>query len=478
MAMGLSSLPRSVAISPDLVAGVMLTIAILCPVSANDESKQPVLLDAETEVDEIVVDTGFSIPLEVLSSEYPFKNFRYPYVDGAGRVLFVGNDWFKYDQAHQRNGIYESLPDGTLRALATQDMLVAEDGRPVGPILGLRTDFESIIFHRGNNRAVSLMGLIRGGPMRELVGRGTIPPRSVEPFLFFSYGDIEGHWMVFNGTTRESPWTHGLYHLDVDTGALLCLVQNNEHLERFGAVLGNLSWQPELDSRRLVFGGHLLDATTNECVPGRGILGWEIDVAAGSPEIQLAADRLEVLAPFGMEIPESGGLPLHWANNPVAGGDLVAVVGGHDPEDHLSQPPAYQALLVRTADGRWHNPVDTNTYLPQHPELGLITSLSPWVAVSEGKVVFLARGPGGYEAIHIYDPAADAVYFVIDTLQSIEDRKPIGFEVSIHPLVGRRLAFMARFSDGTSAILRATLPGLRVETRRRDLPMGARCASE
>jgi hypothetical protein len=449
-----------------LAARSLLLVAISLHPGLAQTSDQPGLMDAETEVDEVVVDTSFAIPLEILSSDYPFKNFRYPFVDATGRVLFVGNDRFKYGPARHHNGIYESLADGTLQALATEETIVAEDGQPVGPILGLRTDFTSFIFHRGNSRAISLMGRIRGGPLRELVSRRTHPPRSATPFAFFLYGDIEGNWMVFNGTTKENPWTHGLYHLDVDTGELLCLLQNNEFLEPFGAVLGNFSWQPDLASRKLVFAAHRLDPTGEECLPGRGILGWSIDTTAGRPEQQLALERLELFAPFGMEIPESGGLSLHWANDPVTDGKMIAAVGGHDASDHLRQPPDYQALLLRTPDGQWHNPIDTHTYVPRQEELGLITSFNPWVALAEDKAIFIARGPEDYEAIYIYDPEDASLYFVLDTLTPIEDRLPIGFEISPHPLVGQRLAFMARFADGTSAILRASLPGLKVHPRR------------
>ncbi len=428
---------------------------------------QTTLRDAETEVDEVVIDTTFEVPVELLSESYPFKNFRYPFVDEAGRVLFIANDWFKFNQARRHNGVYESTADGVLTPLATQEMTVHEDGDPLGSILGLRTDFESIVFQRGNNLGRSLMGLIRGGPLRELVGRRTIAPGANVPFEYFLYGDIHGNWLVFNGTTSREPWIHGLYHLDVDTGRLIRLVQNDQFLPELGFIAGNFSWQPDLCGERLVFGAHRLDEKAENCLPERGILGWRIDVEAGNPEGQLSMDRIEVLAPFGMEIPESGGLGLHWANNPVADGELVAVAGGHDPDDHLSQPPGYQAILIRTADGVWHNPIDTNTYIPNRTDGAVYTAFNQWMALSQGKAVFIGQGPEGYEAIYIYDPGDSNLYFVIDTDRPLEGRRPIGFEISSAPLVGQRLAFMARFDDGSSGIYRATLPGLEVEVGRK-----------
>ncbi len=428
---------------------------------------QTELRDAMTEVDEVVIDTTFEIPLELLSETYPFKNFRYPFVDKNGQVLFIGNDWFKYNMAEHHNGVYQSTPDGVLTPLATQEMIVKEDGEPLGPILGLRTDFESIVFQRFNGRGRSLMGLIRGGPMRELVGQGTIAPGSNVPFKYFLFADIQSNWMVFNGTTNSDPWINGLYHMDVDTGTMIRLIQNDQFIASLGFIPGNLSWQPDLSTERLVFGANQLDEKGEECLPARGILGWRINLEE-NPEEQFSIDKLEVLAPFGMEIPESGGLPLQWANNPVTDGDWVAVVGGHDPDDHMSQPPAYQAILIRTPDGIWHNPVDTDTYIPGHrAENAVFTSFNQWIGLSEGKVVFIARGPDDYQAIYIYDSNDSGLYFVIDTERPIDGRQPIGFEISSNPLVGQRLAFMAQFDDKTSGIFGATLPGLKVSPGRK-----------
>jgi hypothetical protein len=424
---------------------------------------QAELRDAMTQLDEHVIDTTFEIPLEVLSERFPFKNFRYPFVDQHGRAMFIGNDWFKFTTAKHHNGIYESTPDGVLTPLATQDMIVDKDGDPLGSILGLRTDFESIVFHRGDNVGRSLMGLIRGGPLRELVGTQTIAPGANVPFKSFLYADIQRNWMIFNGTTNTKPWIHGLYHLDVDTGKLIRLIQNDHYVPALGFTPGNFSWQPDLDTDWLVFGAHQLDEKAEVCLPARGILGWRIDVEAGNPEEQFSIDRMELLAPFGMEIPESGGLVLHWANNPVTDGDLVAVAGGYDPEDHLSKQPAYQAILIRTPNGVWHNPIDTNTIIPGHPDGAVFESFNQWIALTDGKLVFIGKGPVGYEAIYIYDTKDAGLYFVIDTNRPIAGRKPIGLETSSAPLVGQRLSFMARFDDGTSGIFRATLPGLKVK---------------
>jgi hypothetical protein len=424
-----------------------------------------VVSDSKAKVDEVVADTTFAIPLTEVDALENFKNFRYPFLQDDGTVIFIGNDLFKSNRAERHNGIFRSHPDGTLETLVLQEHPSPDDGLPVGPIMGLRTDFDSIIFHRGLDHGSGLYGFFGRDPLETIANCSTLVPGSEEEkFKWFWYADVYKRWVVFNATVREhgAVWQHGLYLYHQPSRQLWSLIDSSQVVPALGTPVGMMAYQPSMDASWLVFSANQLASPNGKSLPGRGILGWPMKrcLATGQPP---ALTELQVLAPFGFTIPQSGGRKLTSAPNPHTADGIIAVIGGHDPSGSIhNEQPAYQALLVRTRDGEWLNPIDTDTLIPGHPDGTSFTGFNKWVAVQSEKVTFIANGPQGYQAIYIYDVREKTLYFIIDTQRQIAGQPPLKFEHSSRPLVNQRLALMARFSNGFSGEYLATLPGLRV----------------
>lgn len=445
---------------------LFLTFLLASPLTAQIESFE----DSRAFVDEIVADTDFLIPLSELGTNIPFSNFRYPYIDRDKNVLFLANDWFKGASARNHNGIYYSRSSGELESFLKQEKQLP-DGTTVGSLLGLRTDFKSYVVHRGDNRGKCLIAGTFNSPPEVVVDQNTLAPGRNKKFELFSYADVQDQWIAFNGTTGTGDyWYHGLYLHSTQDQSLIELIDNDGDLPRFGSRLGNFSRQPEMDEDWLVFAANRLDPQAKNCLPGRVILGWpmpkKIDSSFQAQE-HFSLSHLEVLFRQDQLIPESGGARLHYANNPSVNDGIIAVVGGYDPEDHMSQDPDYRCLLIRNTDGEWINPIDTDTLMPGRESKGFITSINQWVGNQSGSLVFIAEGADDYQALYLYQVASETLFFIIDSDTPVVSKKVTSFEVSGHPLVGKSLSFMARFEDETSGLYLAALPGLKVTTERR-----------
>lgn len=427
---------------------------------------------AETEVDVLVVDTDYGVQITPASAPVPFKNFRYPFVDQEENILFISNDPYRYNPAKKANGIYRSYAsDGRLECLVIEDDLAPDDGSPIGKILGLRTDSKSFSFNRGGDLGKGIYASFNGGPIVTIASRKTLAPGRNRFFNSFYYADIIGDRVVFNGSPQnDKAWLTGIYLYDHKDKRTRELITNTEPVPvAGGANLWWLSEQPFINENWLLFSASRdVDCMGNKSEKGtKGLLGWKIE-PEGSPNRMFAKERLQVLAPFGMEIPESGGLILTSASAPVAHQGIIAMVAGNNPPERYGSPPKYQSISYRTEDGRWHNPVDTNTLNPILNDGTYFTSFNKWVATQDKKVIFIAKGPSNYEAIYIYDTERDILFFVADTRLEIGSKSVEGFETSSKPLVGNRLAMMIYFDDGSAGVYQATLPKLPTDIVRKN----------
>lgn len=434
-----------------LLASVLVTM----PGAFADE-----LHDGVTTVDEIVADTETEMPLRKVAAPIPFENFRYPFVDDAENVLFIGNDRYSF-RAKNPGGIFRSqAADGRLDPMVLESDPAPDDGKPMGLILGLQTDRESFVFHRGPDRGTGIYARFGNEPLTTIAGLATMAPGASSLFDWFWYADVHDHRVVFHGTP-QSKLDHpgGLYLYNHRTRGLRRLVDGSVPVPSAdNSRFADFSYQPRIDASWLVFSANRLAADGTTILPGRGILGWPLD-DTDEPEDPFAIERLQILAPFGMEIPFSGGLQLTAAPNPCGHDGIIAVVGGSDAEDPLNERPSWQSILVRTADGVWHAPVDTNTLIPGREDGAVFTGFNKWIAVQDGRVVFRAYGPG-YEAVYLYDVVKRRLYFVADSDWLVDDKTIARFEIGRYPMVGSRLALMIAFRDGTSGVYLSTLHGL------------------
>lgn len=443
----------------DARASRTVVVAALACVAACAATAEE-LHDARTVVDEIVADNTTRFPLRKVAASIPFENFRYPFVDDAENVLFIGNDTYTY-RARQQGGVFRSAAaGGRIDAMVLESDPAPDDGKPMGLILGLQTDRRSFVIHRGPDRGTGIYARFGDGPLTTVAGLATPAPQAGSAFGWFWYADIHDNRVVFHGTPASSTQpAGGLYLYDHDTRRLRRLVDSTTGVPAAGgARLADPSYQPRIDGSWLVFSANRLDAD-GSVRPGRGILGWRLDTA-GETADPFDIGRLEILAPFGMEIPHSGGRRLTAAPNPVVHGGIVAVIAGHSDDDPFNERTAWQSVLVRTPDGVWHAPLDTNTLIPGREENGCFTGFNKWPAVEDGRVLCIARGPGGYEAVYLHDPAEKRLYFVADTDFVVDGKNVSGFEIGRYPMVGRRLAMLIRFRDGTSGVYLSTLEGL------------------
>ena len=427
----------------------------MCPVGGIE------LRDAETVVDTTVIDTDYGVQIQPAGASIPFKNFRYPFVDDHENVLFIGNDPFRYTPAIKGNGIYRSYAaDGRIEALVIQDDPAPDDGRPMGAILGLRTDVRSYVFHRGGDSGTGIYGSFNGGPLVTIAGLKTVVPGIGVNFSWFWYADVCGDLVVFNGSPQtQDGWVNGLYLYDHSRKKLSCLLDTNRAIPAVGGIrLGEISPQPRLDKSWLLFAASSYTDAAGDQISKKGYFGWQV-TEGEDPEKMFSLERLKVLAPMGMEIPESGGLPLTSGSNLMSDGGLIAVAAGSNTNGTKGGIPNWQAICVRTTDGVWHNPVDTNTLNPILNDGSYFTGFNKWVGCDDGKVIFRAYGKN-YEALYVYDVASDALYFVADTRLMIHGKHVVSFETSGNPLVGNRLAMMLYFADGTAGEYLATLPKL------------------
>lgn len=416
----------------------------------------PTLHDGEAVVDEVVADTDTEAPLRKVAAPIPFENFRYPFVDDGENVLFIGNDHYTFG-AKTSGGIYHSdAADGKLTPVVLETDPAPDDGRPMGVILGLQTDRESMVFHRGPDRGLGIYARFAAGETEAIAHRGTKVPGWDHSFDWFWYADIFDNRVVFHGTSNGPEEVISGLYLSED-GSLTRLIDNSMKVHAAGgARLDSFSYQPRMDSEWLVFAASpVANSSDGKSTPG--ILGWKY---SGKAATDFTIQNLQLLAPFGMELPESGGRLMTTANCPVVQDGIVAVVAGSCPEGSASESTQWQSLCIRKTDGEWICPMDTNTRIPFHAAGASFTGFNKWLSIQQGKVIFRGFGPEGYEAIYAYDVDSERLYFVTDNRVLLDGKSIRSFEVGRHSMVGQRLALMIRFADTTSGQYLATMHAL------------------
>lgn len=383
-------------------------------------SDAPVLGDVQAEVEELVADQRTFVPCRL---PVEFTSFRYPSVDAAGNVTFIGDD--PYYRGGTKFGIFRSeAATGRVRSLVDNETAFPGTSAPFGEFLGLQTDGPRYVF-RGWARGPGGGILADFGDGLVVVADGrTTAPGSSRTFTNFAYAAIAGDRVVFMG--EDADGASGIFLYEATGRKLRRLADTRSRLPD-GSGFSRFNGQPWMDPTQVIF-----RATDDAGFPSIYRIPLPVE---GAPRIEQIFGR-ETPLPPGVEITQL-------TSAPVDGGRVAFRAAGQ------ARGADYEGIFLLEG-GKLRLVVDNLTELPDVDVS--FRSFNKWIALQNGKLFFRGKGTGGFEGLYAFDLAANELHQLVTTRDEIEGRRVASFEIGSRPVVGDRIAFLAVFGDGKDAI--------------------------
>ena len=372
---------------------------------------------------EKIADTATAIP----GGTGAFTSFgRNPSIDG-GEVAFRGEGEPPTPVDAIQQGVYSTV--GGLGVLADQSTAIP-GGVGSFETLTFKPSIDAGALAWSGDGASGQEGIYQdeGGGAEQVAGRNTLLPggQALERFdLFVSAPVRDGGAVVFHATGDGGGLgaaTSGLY--TNAGGTLAPLVDTSTLVPGTAETFAFLS-DPALDAGEVAF-------------RARGSGGTEGVYRLGSAGLATVADQTTP-APSGALFAEFGGEPA------LSGG--VVVFRARDASGLTG--------LFRRSSGGAVRVADASTPIPDGG--GAAFSGFGNHAIDRGVVVFEGIGAPG-SAVGLYAEAGGELVKIIDLGDSLDGKTPAELEISREAISENRVAFWARFGDGSEGVFVATLP--------------------
>lgn len=396
----------------------MLGVVLAATAAAGDAV--PVLGDGQAVVEELVADQRTFVPCRL---PVEFTSFRYPSVEGAGNVTFIGDD--PYYRGGGKFGIFRSdAATGRVTTLVGNEGFVGGTSANFREFLGLQTDGPRYVFRGWAEGIGGGIYADFGDGLRAVADGRTVAPGSARTFRNLAYAAISGSRVVFTG--EDADGVTGIFLYEHSKKSLRRLADTRSRLAD-GSGISYFNGQPWLDAKRVVFRG--------KDEEGRPSI-YSIRLPVGTePRIERVFGPSTAL-PVPVEISTLTSAPFDWERIAFrASGQL----GGRP----------YEGIFL-LENGGVRVVADSETELP---DAGVrFRSFNKWIALQNGLLFFRGKAADGFEGLYALDIATNELHQLVTSRDEIEGRRISSFEIASRPVVGDRIAFLAVFEDGKDAI--------------------------
>ena len=426
----LSGMDRRVGFVPVIRRALFFILLLSMPARAGEQVvwEPAQILDAEQ-----IAESGAFVPLAIPTF---FDNFRYPFLQDDGSVVFIAND--AGSEGLGREGIFCIARNGEVRKLAEVGDYFYGTGLRLTGVSGLRVDGGRAVFRCGADDGSAGVGLWEDGRLfllaqtGEAGGLGTI-----------GYPGFAGNTVTFYAEGAGE--SGAVYALDlaafprvprklVDTTTT---IPGSE-----GKLFGSFGFQQEAEDGVSVFRGfavgarELLQFTGGSEQALGGVFRQNIR-EEGEPE-RKPEKILNTLAPL------PGGPP------GATFGELQNAI----PYDGTVLVPSWtrdhSGLYYVGRDGQPRLVADTNTRIPELFD-GNFTRFDKWAVNCAPWVIFIAEA-GSYRGLFAMHMERNELFLLLDNRTELGGKTVSNFELGSRPKLGDNMVMAIEFTDGSSGV--------------------------
>lgn len=378
--------------------------------------------------------SGALAPLPIPTT---LSNFRYPFLQDDGSVIFIANDHLKPEGAEGRAGIFRIESNDRFTALTSAGEGVANSDGKVVSVIGLKVEGGRAVFGVQLDNGVEGVALWENGRTLLLASSN-----GEETFTDFGYPDLSEEIAVFSASRGGAP--RSLFAVDLKSadrrpkevvpngtaipgaeGLKFLAFANSQFADGDAAVFRAYShdlWSDEPRANFVPRLGGVYRIGAQEGAEARRIVDTTTALP-GAPS-GYTFDRLE------SALPRNG---------------YTAIV---------NRTRLLQGVYIASPDGKIDVIADTNTAIPDLFR-GTFTSFSKWVSNCAPWILFIAKAEnyGGLFALNI---DTQELYLLADSRMNFDGKKIVDAEISNSAKIGEKVALMLEFDDGTSGVYIAT----------------------
>ena len=384
------------------------------------------ILDAEQ-----IAESGAFVPLAIPTF---FDNFRYPFLQDDGSVVFIANDHAGSSRGIGREGIFRIAKNGEVTKLAEAgDYFSGTELRLTG-VSGLRVDGGRAVFRCGADDGSGGVGLWDDGNLLLLAKTG-----DQSRFEDIGYPGFAGNTVTFYAEDKEEKGA--IYAVDLASfpRGPRKLVDTTMAIPGSGDELfGSFGFQQEAEDGFAVFRGfavgarELLQLTGGSEQALGGVFRQNIRGGEGPVKV---LDTRELLP---------GGPP----------GSTFAELQNAIPRDGTVVVPSWtrnhSGFYYVGRDGKKRLVADTNTRIPELFD-GAFTEFDKWAANCAPWVIFIGNA-GSYRGLFAMHMERNELFLLLDNRTELAGKMVRDVELSARPKLGDNMVMAIEFSDGSSGV--------------------------
>ena len=363
------------------------------------------------------------------------SNFRYPFLQDDGSVIFIANDHLKPTDADGRAGIFKIEANDRVSTLASAGDGFANSDAKVAGIWGLKVEGGRAVFRAVLENGGSGIALWEDGRLTLLAS-----DQSPEGMSDFGYPDLSEDIVVFSAKPKDSG--RSLYAVSLRSADRrpVAVVPNGTPIPGTdGLSFGAFADSQFADGTDAVF-----RAYSEEFIPFRGPGPRYSGVFRKSTLSTNPPTKIIDLATSLPGSPE-GMTFNHYIESAIPRDRRTAIV---------NQSGDLHGIYLVPPNGKPELVVDSNTQIPDLFK-GPFTWFSKWVYNNPPWLLFLARAEN-YLGLFAFNTEEEALYLLADSRMNFDGKKIVGAEISNAAKIGEKVALMLEFGDGTSGVYIAT----------------------
>jgi len=375
--------------------------------------------------------SGALAPLPVPTK---LSNFRYPFLQEDGSVIFIANDHLKPAGKEGREGVFKIEANDRVTSLTSAGEGFVNSPEKVAEVWGLRVAGGRAVFRATLESGQAGIALWESGRTYLLASSGT-----PEGWSEFGYPDISQNIVVFSAARQDTGKSLFVADLAGANHAPTAIVPSGAPMpDTDGLKFEHFSAQQAADGKDAVFRAYSDDYDWRGPKPR----------AAGAYRKEaFGKDAPKKIVDMQTQVP---GAPA----GKTFSYHLDSAVPRNGHTVIVNETDGLQGIYLASPDGKIALVADTNTAIPELFQ-GAFTGFSKWVSNCHPWILFVGAA-ADYIGIFALKADSEELYLLADSRMNFDGKKISGAEVSNAAKVGDKVALMLEFSDGSSGVYLAT----------------------
>ncbi|NBU72409.1 MAG: hypothetical protein EBS53_13375 [Bacteroidetes bacterium] len=375
---------------------------------------------------------GVLVPIPIPTK---LSNFRYPFLQEDGSVVFIANDHHKPKDQDGRAGIFKFAPNGEVTTITTAGEGLGSSGAKVAGVYALKVEGGRAVFHVMLENEGSGIALWENGKLSLLAAT-----TGSDGFSDFGNPDLSGDIVVFSAKTRHSGQSLYAVNLQgVDRTPVAIVPHGLAIPGQVGLTYQKFADNQFADGKNAVF-----RAYSDEYTPFQG------------PGPRYAGVfRVSALEPDAPKKIVDLSTPLPGAPPGATFGDYQeSAIPADGTTILVNRSGQLRGIYRASPGGEIECLVDSTTTIPDL-FTGPFTYFNKWVCNTPPWVLFLGRAKE-YFGLFAINWETRELYLLADSRMVFDGKKIKNAEISNAAKVDDRVALMLEFEDGGSGVYVAT----------------------